>query len=91
MKGKRLKHQKKCLNFYEKNFRYKPPYKLLLDGTFCKAALKFKVNIMEQMPKYLDAEVKYFTTKCCIAECEALGKEFKLFMNVDSVKGYTYQ
>lgn len=28
---------------------------------------------MEQMPKYFDAEVKYFTTKCCLAECEALG------------------
>ena len=74
MKGKRQKHLRKCLTFYEKNFGYKPPYKLLIDGTFCKAALKFKVNIMEQMPKYLGGEVKYFTTKCCLAECEALGK-----------------
>ena len=76
MKGKRQKHQRKCLTFYQKNFGHKPPYKLLIDGTFCKAALKFKVNIMEQMPKYLEAEVRYFTTKCCIAECEALGKYY---------------
>lgn len=73
MKGKRQKHRRKCLIFYQKSFGYKPPYKLLIDGTFCKAALQFKVNIMEQMPKYFDAEVKYFTTKCCLAECEALG------------------
>lgn len=73
MKGKRHKHQKRCLTFYKNFYKFTPPYSVLIDGTFCKAALKFKVNIRDQLPKYLDAEVKYFTTKCVLAECEALG------------------
>ena len=33
-----------------------------------------KVNIREQLPKYL-GDVKLLTTKCCIMECEKLGPE----------------
>ena len=33
-----------------------------------------KVNIRDQLPKYL-GEVKLLTTKCCIMECEKLGSE----------------
>ena len=33
-----------------------------------------KVNIKEQLPKYL-GEVKLLTTKCCIQECEKIGSE----------------
>jgi U3 small nucleolar RNA-associated protein 23 len=46
---------------------------VLIDGTFCRAALNGKINIGEQMPKYLDAEVKLCTTACVMAECRALG------------------
>ncbi|XP_060559046.1 rRNA-processing protein UTP23 homolog [Ruditapes philippinarum] len=73
MKGKRQKNRKKCLLFYKNFFKFEPPYSILIDGTFCKGALQNKINIMDQMPKYLDAECKYFTTKCVLAECEALG------------------
>ncbi|KAL3868901.1 hypothetical protein ACJMK2_041657 [Sinanodonta woodiana] len=73
MKIKRQKHLRRCLTFYKNNFGFQPPYRVLLDGTFCKAALTFKINISEQLPKYLDGEVQLCTTKCCIAECEALG------------------
>ncbi|KAL4235569.1 Small subunit processome component [Mactra antiquata] len=73
MKGKRQKNRKKVITFYKNYFGYNPPYSVIIDGTFCKAALQYKINIMEQLPKYLDAEVKYFTTQCVLAECEALG------------------
>ena len=33
-----------------------------------------KVNIKDQLPKYL-GEVKLLTTKCCIQECEKLGPQ----------------
>lgn len=29
-----------------------------VDGTFCQAALQNKINIKEQLPKYLDAEIQ---------------------------------
>lgn len=73
MKVKRYKHVKKVLSFYRNNFALRPPYVIVLDGTFCKAALKFQVNISDQLPKYLDSEVKLCTTKCVLSECEALG------------------
>ena len=73
MKVKRYKHCRKVLTFYQKNFGFSVPYKVLIDGTFCKAALKFKVNIREQLPKYFQSEVQLCTTECATAECEALG------------------
>ena len=74
MKVSRQKHVRKVLNFYKHNFGYQPPFIVLIDGTFCKSALKFQVNISEQLPKYLQAETKLCTTACVKAECEALGK-----------------
>ena len=74
MKVKRQKHVRRILNFYRNNFGHAAPFNVLVDGTFCKAALVSKVNISEQIPKYLDAEVKLFTTKCTLAECEAFGE-----------------
>lgn len=32
-----------------------------------------KINIAEQLPKYLNGEVKLLTTKCAIKECELGG------------------
>lgn len=73
MKVKRQKHVRKILTFYKSYFGYHSPYEVLVDGTFCRAALNDKLNISEQLPKYLDAEVKLCTTRCVLAECEALG------------------
>jgi len=72
MKIKRQKKAQKILNFFKHNFGHRPPYQLLLDGTFCQACLTAKVNIKDQLPKYL-GEVKLLTTKCCIQEIEKLG------------------
>lgn len=74
MKTKRVKHVRKALTFYRNYFDIKPPYEVLVDGTFCKAALTNKINILDQTPKYLKAEVKLQTTKCVLSECEAFGK-----------------
>lgn len=73
MKVKRQKHVRKILTFYRGYFDYRSPFQVLVDGTFCRAALNCKVSISEQLPKYLDAEVKLCTTRCVLAECEALG------------------
>nr|XP_022316011.1 zinc transporter 7-like [Crassostrea virginica] len=70
---KRQKQVRKSLAFYKKNFGYSPPYYVLVDGTFCRAALKQKINIREQLPKYLEAEVNICTTQCILDECEAFG------------------
>ena len=53
MKVKRIRNVKKILNFYKNNYAFAPPYRILVDGTFCHAALKVKVNIANELPKYL--------------------------------------
>ena len=73
MKVKRQKHARRILAFYKNSFGINAPYSVLIDGTFCKSALMFRINISEQLPKYLNSEAKLYTTKCILAECEALG------------------
>ncbi|XP_018416354.1 PREDICTED: rRNA-processing protein UTP23 homolog [Nanorana parkeri] len=75
MKITRQKHAKKNLSFYRNNFRFREPYQVLLDGTFCQAALKNKIQIKEQLPKYLMGEVQLCTSHCVLKELESLGKE----------------
>ncbi|XP_049607909.1 rRNA-processing protein UTP23 homolog [Syngnathus scovelli] len=75
MKIKRQKIAKKTLSFYKYNFNFREPYQVLIDGTFCQAALKNKIQIKEQMPKYLMGEVHLCTTNCALKELETLGKE----------------
>lgn len=75
MKIKRQKQAKKNISFYKYNFSFREPFQILVDGTFCQAALKNKIQIKEQMPKYLMGEVQLCTTNCALKELESLGKE----------------
>ncbi|XP_042242402.1 rRNA-processing protein UTP23 homolog isoform X1 [Homarus americanus] len=74
MKIKRYKKAQRILGFFQNNFDLRPPYSVLLDGTFCRASLEVKVKIKEQIPKYLGAQTKLVTTQCIILEVEKLSK-----------------
>ncbi|PSN40120.1 hypothetical protein C0J52_19383 [Blattella germanica] len=73
MKISRHRKVHRYLSFYCNNYGFRQPYQVLVDGTFCYAALKNKFNIKEQIPKYLDGEVKLLTTPCVVLETESLG------------------
>ncbi|XP_069548323.1 rRNA-processing protein UTP23 homolog [Brachyistius frenatus] len=75
MKIKRQKQAKKTISFYKYNFNFRQPFQILFDGTFCQAALKNKIQIKEQMPKYLMGEVQLCTTHCALKELETLGNQ----------------
>ncbi|XP_075962384.1 rRNA-processing protein UTP23 homolog [Anarhichas minor] len=72
---KRQKQAKKTISFYKYNFSFREPFQILFDGTFCQAALTNKIQIKEQMPKYLMGEVQLCTTSCALKELETLGKD----------------
>ncbi|XP_042860533.1 rRNA-processing protein UTP23 homolog [Penaeus japonicus] len=75
MKIRRQKKAQKILGFYQHNFDIRPPYTVLLDGTFCYAAIEGKVKIAEDIPKYLGSlDTKLITTQCIILEVEQLRK-----------------
>lgn len=61
MKVKRYKRAKRIISIYRHNFNLEPPYQVLLDGTFAMAALQSKINLREQMPKYLNAVSFFFS------------------------------
>uniref|UniRef100_A0A1I8Q2I1 rRNA-processing protein UTP23 homolog n=1 Tax=Stomoxys calcitrans TaxID=35570 RepID=A0A1I8Q2I1_STOCA len=73
MKITRNKKSHKTLMFFATHFQYHEPYQVLIDATFCQAALKNKVIIEEQLKKYFQSQVKLLTTQCIILEAEALG------------------
>lgn len=75
MKITRQKHAKKHLGFFRYNFGVREPYQLLLDGTFCQAALRGRIQLREQLPRYLMGETQLCTTRCVLKELESLGKE----------------
>ncbi|VDM47553.1 unnamed protein product [Toxocara canis] len=76
MKVKRYKRAQRVLTVYRYNFGFEPPFRILLDGTFAMAALHNKINLREQMPKYLNQEVEMCVTKCVLAELRRLGPDF---------------
>lgn len=107
MKIKRYKKVNRHIKFYANNFGFRPPYQLLVDGTFCHAALKVRnvknspkfiyriffililknqVNIADNIPKYLQAEIKLLTTQCAVIEAESLG--YKVFGALQILKQY---
>ncbi|XP_011311139.1 rRNA-processing protein UTP23 homolog [Fopius arisanus] len=74
MKITRYKKVHKYLSFYMNNYQFRPPFQVLIDGTFCFAALQEKFNIQDQLPKYFQQETKLLTTPCVIMETEKLGQ-----------------
>ncbi|NXS57570.1 UTP23 protein, partial [Brachypteracias leptosomus] len=74
MKLRRQKHAKKNMGFYKNNFQFREPFQVLLDGTFCQAALRNKIQIREQLPGYLGGAARLCTTRCVLKELESLGK-----------------
>ncbi|XP_072937289.1 rRNA-processing protein UTP23 homolog [Epargyreus clarus] len=75
MKITRYKKVQKYLKFYYNNYGFHQPYQLLIDGTFCFAAFKEQINIREQIPRYLNGQVKLLTTRCIIIETEKISKK----------------
>ncbi|GMT04782.1 hypothetical protein PENTCL1PPCAC_26956 [Pristionchus entomophagus] len=73
MKQTRLRKAAKILSKYKYNFGFNPPYQVIIDGTYALEARKEKINLAEQLPKYLGAPVEIYTTKCCLDELIKLG------------------
>jgi len=61
------------MTFYKYKYNFQPPYQVLLDGTFCQAALQARINVKEQIENYLPDNVNIVTTKCAIKELEKIG------------------
>lgn len=86
MKIQRYKRVRRYLNFYKHHFSIDKPYKIVVDGTFCKAALDNKINLREQLSIYFDGEINFFTTPCVLKELQLLGTD--VYGALAIAKGY---
>uniref|UniRef100_A0A182MSY8 rRNA-processing protein UTP23 homolog n=1 Tax=Anopheles culicifacies TaxID=139723 RepID=A0A182MSY8_9DIPT len=64
------------MSFYINNFGFREPLLVLIDGSFCHAAYKVRLQIEEQLKKYFQCEVKPIVTACIITETDNLGPAF---------------
>uniref|UniRef100_A0A182RMB0 rRNA-processing protein UTP23 homolog n=1 Tax=Anopheles funestus TaxID=62324 RepID=A0A182RMB0_ANOFN len=76
MKITKHKKTRKYMSFYINNFGFREPLLVLIDGSFCNAAYKVRLQIEEQLKKYFQCEVKPIVTACIITETDNLGPAF---------------
>ena len=59
------------------HFRFKPPYKLLIDGTFLAKYRKINLNLASKLHNIFKKKFLLSTTKCIKNEMSLLGSEFE--------------
>ncbi|VVC30909.1 PIN domain-like,rRNA-processing protein Fcf1/Utp23 [Cinara cedri] len=82
MRLKRHQKAERNINFYCVNFGFRKPFQILVDGTFCMASAQNRVQLREDIPKYLGGDVKLLTTQCVVLETEALGAAVRQAMHI---------
>uniref|UniRef100_A0A1Q3F5T3 rRNA-processing protein UTP23 homolog n=1 Tax=Culex tarsalis TaxID=7177 RepID=A0A1Q3F5T3_CULTA len=73
MKVTKHKKARKYMSFYINNFGFREPLLTLIDGTFCQAAYKARIQIEDQLKKYFQCELKLIVTACIITEVDNIG------------------
>merc|ERR1711904_38556 len=78
MRIKRHKAVRKTLKFFQVNFGFRQPYKILVDGNFIHAVLTTGNGDVEStLSKLLMGSVRAFTTRYTLHELQSLGSEYK--------------
>jgi U3 small nucleolar RNA-associated protein 23 len=76
MKHGRAKAARKTLKFYSLNANIKPPFKVILDGNFLAAAMKYKIPLFERIAQILQTnEIYFFVTRSALVELDTLPKD----------------
>ncbi len=70
MRVKRLKKYKKYVNFYKVVYKFKPPFKILVDGNFFHLATSSDFNLKDNFYKMINDTPLLVMTKCVMRELE---------------------
>ncbi|CAL5228383.1 g11506 [Coccomyxa viridis] len=77
MRRLKHKHTRRSIHFYEINYGFRKPYKVILDGNFVHALRETRMGEpAELLAKLLGAPVKCYLTRCSLLELKALGAPF---------------
>lgn len=85
MRVKRLKKYKKYVSFYKVVYKFRPPYKILVDGNFLHTAVSSGFNLRENFFKLIADTPLLVMTKCVMRELEQLGRA-KVGKTLDEAK-----
>jgi U3 small nucleolar RNA-associated protein 23 len=78
MRIKRHKAVRKTLKFFQVNFGFREPYKVLVDGNFIHAVLSTGNGDVEgTLSKLLMGNVRAFTTRFTLHELQGMGREYR--------------
>ena len=78
MRHGRSKAARKTLSFFARTAGIKPPYHVLLDGTFLVAVVKYKFPLRERLDKVLQhASFTLYTTNSVLDELKTLKEAAK--------------
>ena len=73
MRHKRAKAARKTLRFFSLNGGIKPPFRVLLDGTFLVASVRQKLSLQERLKRVLQGEkMTLYTTRSVLDELHSL-------------------
>ena len=73
MKSQRHKQIRSNYDFFARNFDFKPPQKLLIDGNFLKICVDTGFNYYQRLHSILDSKLEFYTTACVQHELRIIG------------------
>ncbi|KAI4304058.1 hypothetical protein MLD38_039621 [Melastoma candidum] len=76
MRVNKQKRHRKAVKFFTACFRFRPPFKILCDGTFVHHLVTYKISPEKALSTILSDTVKIFTTRCVLTELKRLGKSY---------------
>lgn len=76
MKGRKNKKFRQNLKFYEHNFDFRPPFKVIVDGNFLARCNKIDLNLQKKLHSIFKKKILISTTRCVSNELNLLGSSF---------------
>ncbi|KAG2196690.1 hypothetical protein INT46_009613 [Mucor plumbeus] len=73
---KSSRSNKKTVHAYSVGFGFRPPYQILMDGDFCKAALEKQVYIKDELPFLMGDVTRLVVTECILQDIKSKGHDF---------------
>ena len=78
MRIKRAKKYKRYVNLFKVVYKFKPPYRVLVDGSFLHYAVKNQdFDLNHNLRKIIDEQPLLIMTKCIMRELENAAKHNK--------------
>ncbi|GAA5815689.1 hypothetical protein MFLAVUS_009202 [Mucor flavus] len=76
MSPKSHRSNKKTVHAYTVGFGFRPPYQILLDGDFCKAALEKHIFIKDELPVLMTGLTRLVVTDCILQDIKGRGHDY---------------